>query len=176
MTTDPLFDAFKYITDRIAVERRAVKDVCDGILGWSDLMDDRRRAALLAWYIDMGNAAEPSDIKRIDFDDRAFSLDKREYLVLHEKEVDSFYAEIVRELLYTISTDYIAKQTGADKETLDELSEEDDNEAIAAIIDKSCGLDDFIKTVVKTFHMENFLEPTYTEYYYNRFYIFKINQ
>lgn len=73
-----------------------------------------------------------------------------EYMVLSEHERYEKTKEYIRETLWAFSPSFLSKETGLPEEVFSALSEkcESGNDAILALVEKTCGLDAFVKAAV----------------------------
>ena len=91
--------------------------------------------------------------------DSCFSMVQGEYMVLSEHERYEKTKEYIRETLWAFSPSFLSKETGLPKEVFSALSEkcESGNDAILALIEKTCGLDAFVEAAVEADGYGHFL-------------------
>jgi hypothetical protein len=171
--------SLEYLTGNIKFTDWEVKKVCDGILKASDCMEDKRRAALVAWHIERGYSVRPAEVSPAGYSDFTYRLLNADYLVLTEEEAKNNFVDSLKQSFWTLSTDYLSERTGADKKVFNELvaKGESANDAVAAIIDETCGLDDFIENALEFFPLGYFLESDdwqRIDYYYRGFFIYRV--
>ena len=83
----------------------------------------------------------------------------REYMVLNEHERYKNAKEYIQETLWAFIPSFLAEETGLPKEVFRALSEkyESGNDAILALVEKTCGLDAFVKAAVEADGYGHFL-------------------
>ena len=83
----------------------------------------------------------------------------REYMVLSEQERNEKVKEYIQETLWAFIPSFLAEETGLPKEVFRALSEkyESGNDAILALVEKTCGLDAFAKAAVEADGYGHFL-------------------
>ena len=83
----------------------------------------------------------------------------REYMVLSEQERNEKVKEYIQETLWAFIPSFLAEETGLPKEVFRALSEkyESGNDAILALVEKTCGLDAFVKAAVEADGYGHFL-------------------
>jgi len=83
----------------------------------------------------------------------------REYMVLNEHERGEKVKEDIRETLWAFIPSFLAEETGLPEEVFRALSEkcESGNDAILALVEKTCGLDAFVKAAVEADGYGHFL-------------------
>ena len=92
-------------------------------------------------------------------DSKTFEVWNREYMVLAEHERYKKAKEYIQETLWAFNPSFLAKKTGLSEEVFRALSEkcEDENDAILALVEKTCGLDDFVKSAIEADGYGHFL-------------------
>jgi len=82
-----------------------------------------------------------------------------EYMVLSEQERYEKTKEYIRETLWAFSPSFLSKETGLPEEVFSALSEkyENGNDAILALVEKTCGLDAFVEAAVEADGYGHFL-------------------
>ena len=92
-------------------------------------------------------------------DSQTLEVWSREYMVLTEHERYEKTKEYIRETLWAFSPSFLSKETGLPKEVFSALSEkcESGNDAILALIEKTCGLDAFVEAAVEADGYGHFL-------------------
>jgi hypothetical protein len=98
------------------------------------------------------------EIKEVH-DPQTFEVWSREYMVLTEHERYKKAKEYIQETLWAFNPSFLAKKTGLPEEVFRALSEkcEDENDAILALVEKTCGLDDFVKSAIEADGYGHFL-------------------
>lgn len=98
------------------------------------------------------------EIKEVH-DPQTFEVWSREYMVLTEHERYKKAKEYIQETLWAFNPSFLAKKTGLSEEVFRVLSEkcEDENDAILALVEKTCGLDAFVKAAVEADGYGHFL-------------------
>jgi hypothetical protein len=172
------YDALQALNDLVTLDGETVKSVCDAILEQETDDDDKRKAALLAWLIDNGNKVSLDEISEARYGDNTFSVGRCEYRVLTDDEADEACAEYIKDSLWAFNADFLAGETGIDSDVFKVLSEkcEGANDAILSLVEKTCGLDDFVKSAVSADCRGHFMN-TYdgSEDEYGDYYIYRIN-
>ena len=92
-------------------------------------------------------------------DPQTFEVWSREYMVLTEHERYKKAKEYIQETLWAFLPSFLSKETGLPEEVFRALSEkcEDENDAILALVEKTCGLDDFVKSAIEADGYGHFL-------------------
>jgi len=87
---------------------------------------------------------------REGYDPHTFKVWNREYMVLNERERNEKVKEYIQETLWAFFPSFLAAETGLPEEVFHALSEkcESGNDAILALIEKTCGLDAFVDSAV----------------------------
>lgn len=82
--------------------------------------------------------------------DAEWDIDRDNYKVLTDDEADEAAAEYIKQALWAFNADFLAGETRLPSEVFEALSEkcESANEALAAIIEQTCGMKDFVETAV----------------------------
>ena len=96
-----------------------------------------------------------------EYDPCIFKVEAGEYMVLNEYERDEKAKEYIRETLWAFIPSFLAKKTGLPEKVFQALSEkcEDGNDAILALVEKTCGLDSFVKSAIEADGYGHFLAP-----------------
>ena len=83
----------------------------------------------------------------------------REYMVLSEQERNEKVKEYIQETLWAFRSSFLAKETGLPEKVFHALTEqcESGNDAILALVEKTCGLDAFVKAAVEADGYGHFL-------------------
>jgi hypothetical protein len=83
----------------------------------------------------------------------------REYMVLNEHERYKNAKEYIKETLWAFRPSFLAKETGLPEKVFHALTEqcESGNDAILALVEKTCGLDAFVKAAVEADGYGHFL-------------------
>jgi hypothetical protein len=99
--------------------------------------------------------------KKEEYDPCVFKIKAGEYMVLNERERDKEIKEYIQETLWAFYPSFLAKKTGLPEKVFEALSEkyEDGNDAILALVEKTCGLDTFIKSAIEADGYGHFLAP-----------------
>ncbi len=115
-----------------------------------------RKLALLNYLKEEGLTKE--EIKR-GYDSYTFLIGEREYMVLNEHERNEKAREYIQETLWAFLPSFLARETGLPEKVFRALSEkcESGNDAILALVEKTCGLDAFVETAVKADGYGHFL-------------------
>jgi len=118
---------------------------------------DRRCAVALAWYRAQGNNVDPVECSSGFGDD--VDIDGREYRVLTEHEADAAVREHIADSLWAFNVAWLAIKTGLDESIFAGLVDkcESANDAVRALIDSTCGLDDFVEDSVRADGRGHFL-------------------
>lgn len=83
-------------------------------------------------------------------------MESGDYLVLTDSEADEMAKEYIKESLWAFNADFILSEcdldfSGADSlRSMQEKSCESANDFILSLVEKTCGLDDFIKAAIST--------------------------
>lgn len=93
--------------------------------------------------------------------DSCIFLIQGEYMVLNEQERNKKVKEYIQETLWAFRPSFLAKETGLPEKVFHPLTDlcEGGNEAILALIEKTCGLDAFVYSAIKADGYGNFLSP-----------------
>lgn len=110
-----------------------------------------------------GEGLTKEDIKE-GYDSCIFLI-QGEYMVLNEQERNEKVKEYIQETLWAFRPSFLAKETGLPEKVFHALKEricitkqyESGNDAILALIEKTCGLDAFVKAAIKADGYGNFL-------------------
>lgn len=104
--------------------------------------DDQRKIALM---LVVGVDTFPDSVWG-----NCFRVGQQEYLVLDNDEADEQTAKYVEESLWAFSPAFLSGETGFDQKVFDKLSEdcEDSNDAILTLVEKGCGLDQFVEAAI----------------------------
>ena len=80
-----------------------------------------------------------------------WSIAGADYMVLTDEEADEKAYEEIEEMLWAFNPDFLAKMTGLDVAVFDTLSKlyEDSQEAIKAIVEATCGMDDLVHEAIR---------------------------
>lgn len=115
-----------------------------------------RKLALMNYLREEGLTKE--EIKR-GYDSYTFLIGEREYMVLNEHERKEKVKEYIQETLWAFLPSFLAGETGLPEEVFRALSEkcESGNDAILALVEKTCGLDAFVKAAVEADGYGHFL-------------------
>lgn len=91
--------------------------------------------------------------------DSCIFLIQGEYMVLNKHERNEKVKEYIQETLWAFIPSFLAKETGLPEEVFRALSEkcESGNDAILALVEKTCGLDAFVKAAVEADGYGHFL-------------------
>ena len=92
------------------------------------------------------------------YDPRIF-VGGREYMVLTEHERYKKAKEYIQETLWAFIPSFLAEETGLPEEVFRALSEkcESGNDAILALVEKTCGLSTFVESAIKADGYGHFL-------------------
>ena len=85
-----------------------------------------------------------------------------EYMVLNEYERNEKVKEYIQETLFwAFSPSFLAKETGLPEKVFHALTEncESGNDAILALVEKTCGLNALIDSAIKAYGYGHFLSP-----------------
>ena len=115
-----------------------------------------KKLALLNYLKEEGLIQEK--IKK-GYDSCLFLIGKREYMVLTEYEREEKIKEYIQETLWAFCPSFLAKETGLPEKVFHALTEqcESGNDAILALIEKTCGLDAFVEAAVEADGYGHFL-------------------
>ena len=115
-----------------------------------------KKLALLNYLKEEGLAQE--EIKE-GYDSCIFLIGEREYMVLNEHERHEKVKEYIQETLWAFIPSFLAEETGMPEEVFRALSEkcEGGNDAILALVEKTCGLDAFVEAAVEADGCGHFL-------------------
>ena len=82
--------------------------------------------------------------------DNTWSIAGADYMVLTDEEADDKTYEEVENLLWAFNSDFLANMTGLDVAVFDTLSKlyEDSQEAIKAIVENTCTMDDLVNEAI----------------------------
>jgi uncharacterized protein YlzI (FlbEa/FlbD family) len=91
--------------------------------------------------------------------DSCIFLIQGEYMVLNEQERNEKVKEYIQETLWAFRSSFLAKETGLPEKVFHALTEqcESGNDAILALIEKTCGLDAFVDSAVEADGYAHFL-------------------
>jgi hypothetical protein len=91
--------------------------------------------------------------------DPCIFLVQGEYMVLSEHERYEKTKEYIQKSLWAFRPSFLAKETGLPEKVFHALTEqcESGNDAILALVEKTCGLDAFIKAAIKADSYGHFL-------------------
>ena len=100
------------------------------------------------WHVYAIRAAfngEPVEDKRRDM-----HTEDGSYLVLTDQEADERVKDYIKDSVWAFNSWFLANQTGLPDEVFERLSEgcENSNEAILALVEQHCGLDNFVEEAV----------------------------
>ena len=114
-----------------------------------------RKLALINYLKEGGFTQE--EIKK-GYDSCIF-LVQGEYMVLSEQERNKKVKEHIQETLWAFRPSFLAKETGLPEKVFHALTEqcESGNDAILALVEKTCGLDAFVKAAVEADGYGHFL-------------------
>ena len=114
-----------------------------------------RKLALINYLKEGGFTQE--EIKK-GYDSCIF-LVQGEYMVLNEHERNEKAKEYIQETLWAFIPSFLAEETGLPEEIFRALSEkcESGNDAILALVEKTCGLDTFVQSAIKADGYGHFL-------------------
>jgi hypothetical protein len=90
--------------------------------------------------------------------DSCIFLVQGEYMVLNEHERNEKAKEYIQETLWAYIPSFLAEETGLPEEVFRALSEkcESGNNAILALVEKTCGLDTFVESAIKADGYDHF--------------------
>ncbi len=96
------------------------------------------------------------------------------YLVLTDEEANTEVRRNMRETLWCFDADFLSAQTSIPEIVFEKLCDlyEKGNEAIEALIEQTCGLDDFIEVAVDNQGRAHFLSAYDGEHEQGRFFIY----
>lgn len=108
------------------------------------------KVAALAEFL--GCEGEEDQIEVSKHDDCMLCYGGSDYVVLDDDEAQERFTDYVAESLWAFNADFLSGMTGMSRKVFECLAEcyEDSNEAVRAIIDATCGLDDFVEAVANT--------------------------
>ena len=91
--------------------------------------------------------------------DSCIFLIQGEYMVLNEQERNEKVKEYIQETLWAFLPSFLAEEIGLPEEVFRAISEkcESGNDAILALVEKTCGLDAFVKAAVEADGYGHFL-------------------
>jgi hypothetical protein len=169
------FDAFYDLSNFVNLQSEAISDICDAIIDQTDCEDDKRLAALLAYYVYNVGSASALDVEKSG---STFTVHSEEYLVLTDEEADKACAENIKDSVWAFSSDFLASETGTYANVFKALSElhERGNNAILSLIEGSCGIDKFIEDAIAADGRGHFL-ASYDgkENEYKGYFIYRVN-
>lgn len=123
-----------------------------------------------------------SEVEVSRYDDCTFEAEGGDYLVLTEEERDEKVKEHIEQSVWAFNSSFLASQTDLPEEVFKALQDkcEDGNEAVLSLIEKTCGLDDFVEEAVSCDGYGHFLS-TYdgneeeTEVEGETYYVYRTN-
>lgn len=111
----------------------------------------------VSWHIYAIRAAFNGE----DIEDKRliYRTNSGEYLVLTEEDADQKVREYIEDSLWSFSPVWLEGETGIDSEVFSKLSEscENGNDAVLALVNSTCGLDDLITAAIETDGRVHFL-------------------
>jgi hypothetical protein len=119
---------------------------------------DVEQVRALCVYLDCG----PADIEREKYDHyglAVYSLGSKQYAVGTDSEADSACADYCKDSAWAFNASFLAGLTDLPEECFSALSSkcEDGNAAVVRMIEKTCGLDEFVSEAVSADGRGHFL-------------------
>lgn len=108
------------------------------------------KVAALAEFL--GCEGEEDQIEVSKYDECTLCYGDGEYVVLDEDEAQERFAEYVADSVWAFNAGFLSAMTGISEKVFNTLSNlcEDANEAVRALIDATCGFDEFVDGVANT--------------------------
>lgn len=108
--------------------------------------EERVQALVEFLEVDPDEVEGPASGQTDDF----FVVDSEEYLVLDDNEANEFAREEIEDSLWAFNPAFLACETELPEEVFEPMSNlyESANGAIRAIIDKTCGMDQFVESAI----------------------------
>lgn len=131
--------------------------------------------------IALANFLEESDHEEINvssYNKNLFEYGNQEYLVVTDEEADEETEEYIKESVWSFNASFLADQTDMPKEIFEALQSkyEDGNNAVLKLIEKTCGIDEFVKEAVQLDGRGHFLSSyDGNENEEGRFFIYRKN-
>jgi hypothetical protein len=91
----------------------------------------------------------------IEVDDNEVTIDGNTYMVLDEDEIIERMDDHIRETASYFNASFLAGETGLDEEIFENLI--DKNEAVYNLIEKTCGIEEFIDSAIRADGAGHFL-------------------
>jgi hypothetical protein len=93
---------------------------------------------------------EVDELNQTTYDENTFEYGNQEYLVLAENERDEAVKEYIKETIWAFNPSFLASETELPEEVFKALSDkcESANAPILKLVEKTCGLDDFVSDAV----------------------------
>lgn len=112
--------------------------------------DERRVLAATLYMIESDNYSGINGYGLTTYDDRIVELEGCEYLVLTDDEAQVALKERIADDLWAFTPEFLETMTEIDAEVFRVLQEkcESSNYAVRSLVDKTCGLDDFVEQAV----------------------------
>ncbi len=99
----------------------------------------------LAKYLDV----DVEDIEEQSYNEDLFVHGSAEFLVYTDEEADEAVKESIKETIFGFYPSFLAGETGLPQEVFKALSNcSGGNEAVLALVEKTCGLGSFVETAV----------------------------
>lgn len=102
---------------------------------------------------------DQEEINQSSYNENLFEYGNQEYLVLTDEEADEEVKEYIKETLWAFNASFLADETDMPKEIFEALQPkcEGANEAILKLVEKTCGLDEFVESAVQSDGRGHFL-------------------
>lgn len=156
MTT---FDAIQVLYDEDILCGETYSAVLRSVHGSADDDEDKRRAAMLLYLLSEGNNVGPDEVEPESYDEKQFTYGRETYRVLTDDEANEAVKEYIRESLWAFRPDFLASETDLPAEAFAALGEkcESGNDGILRMVEKTCGLDAFVKAAISADGRGHFL-------------------
>lgn len=136
----------------------------------------KEKAAALAVHLGI-DASEVSRQLCDTFGMTTFEADGGEYAIADDLEADSAALESIRESAWAFRAAFLSNETDLPVECFEAMQEkcEGSNDSVLKLIEKTCGLQSFVKTAVSCDGRGHFLSGDGEEFERDGFYIYRIN-
>jgi len=111
---------------------------------------DRRVLAATLAMIESDNYSDINGYGLTTYDDKTVECEGCEYLVLTDDEANEALKARIADDLWAFTPEFLETMTEIDSEVFRVLQEkcESSNDAVRSLVDKTCGLDDFVEQAV----------------------------
>jgi len=117
-----------------------------------------------------------------EIDDNRFEVGREEYLVLTDEEADEAAKEQIKDSLWAFNASFIISECGLDasgEESLKHMQEkscEGANDFILSLVEKTCGLEEFVEAAISADGRGHFLAPyDFEEIEEGEYFIYRTN-